>query len=361
MAFTPNKGGGKVAPPGSNPSLPGKIQQVVGSAASAATPPSKAPAGGAKPPTPFPIDSGPGHHGGGPGVTPPPGSTGGVGGTTNFADALSGANRDAFVALNDLFTGYGLGSLAPKIYDFIKKGYSADTISILLQQTPEYKQRFAANDARLKAGLPVLSPAQYLATEQSYRQIMQQSGLPKSFYDQPSDFENFLANDMSPTELNSRVQLATQATALASPAYKQALNQMGIDDGHLAAYFLDQNKALPMIQKAAATAAIGAEALQRGMQFNQTDAAQLAAMGITQSQAASGYAKIGQEMAPLQSLGQIYGQAWNQHMAEQDVFVGGTAATQQRENLINEERFNFSGNTGAAQRGLAALGSAGAH
>lgn len=277
---------------------------------------------------------------------------------TNFADALTGANRDAYVALNDLFTGYGLGSLAPKIYDYIKQGYSADTISILLQQTPEYKQRFAGNDARLKAGLPVLSPAQYLAAEDSYRQIMQQSGLPKTFYDQPSDFQNFIANDMSPTELQSRVNLATQATALASPAYKQALNQMGIDDGHLAAYFLDQNTALPLIQKAAATAAIGAEALQRGFQFNQQDAANLAAQGITQNQAAAGYQQIGQQFGQLQSLASIYGGAWSQQMAEQDVFIGGTAATQQKEQLMQNEKANFSGAVGSAARGFAGLGGA---
>lgn len=301
---------------------------------------------------------------GGSGGTPPrtigggPGNPGGVGGSTNFVDALSGANRDAFVALNDLFTSFGLASLAPKIYDYIKQGYSSDTISILLQQTPEYKQRFSGNDARIKAGLPVLSPAQYLATEDSYRQIMNQAGLPKSFYDQPSDFTNFIANDMSPTELQSRVSLATQAVALASPSYKAALNQMGIDDGHLAAYFLDEKTALPMLQKAAATAAIGAEALQRGFQFNQQDAAQLAAEGITQNQAAAGYQRIGDQFGQLKSLASIYGGAWNQQMAEQDVFVGGTAATQQKNQLIQNERANFSGGTGTAQRGLAGLGGA---
>ena len=303
-----------------------------------------------------PVDS----YGGGSGskssITGTPARIAGTGG--NLQNSLTGPNRDAFIALNDLFTSYGLASLAPKIYDYIKQGYSADTISILLQQTPEYKQRFAGNDARLKAGLPVLSPAQYLATEDSYRQIMQQSGLPKSFYDQPQDFEKFIADDMSPTELNSRVQLATQATALASPSYKKALNQMGIDDGHLAAYFLDQEKALPMLQKAAATAAIGAEALQRGFQFNQKNAADLAAEGITQSQAAAGYGQIGQQFGQLKSLASIYGGAWNQQMAEQDVFVGGTSATQMKNRLIGEERANFSGTSGGARAGLGQAGGA---
>lgn len=288
-------------------------------------------------------------------VTPPPPvpST-----PSDYAAALKGASRDAFVALNDLFSSYGLGSLAPKIFDYIKSGYSADTISILLQDTAEYKQRFAGNAERVKNGLPVLSPAQYLATEQAYRQIFQQSGLPKSFYDSPQDFQNFIGQDISPTEVNSRVDLAKQATALASPAYKQALNQMGIDDGHLAAYFLDESKALPLVQKAAATAAIGAEALQRGFQFNQQDAQHLAEMGITGSQAASGYAQIGSQFGQLQSLASIYGGAWTQQMAEQATFVGGTAATQERERLMAQERGSFAGSAGGARGAFGNVGGA---
>ena len=77
----------------------------------------------------------------------------------DITDSLTGANRDAAKALVELFKQYGLESLAPKIVEFIQNGYSADTTAILLQDTTEYKQRFAANEARRKKGLPVLSPA----------------------------------------------------------------------------------------------------------------------------------------------------------------------------------------------------------
>ena len=278
--------------------------------------------------------------------------------TGQYDKLLSGENRDAFMALNSLFKQYGLGSLAGKIYDYVKNGYGADTISILLQDTPEYKKRFAANEARIKAGLNVLSPAEYISVENSYRQIMRQSGLPEGFYDTNDDFTNWIAGDMSPTELQSRVDLATQATALANPAYKQALKQMGLSDGELTAYFLDQKKALPILQKSAATAAIGAEALQRGMAFDQQYAEELATTGITREQAGQGYAKIADEFSDLGTLAQIYGGGWTQRMAEEDVFVGGTGASQQRENLINKERANFSGAAGSARSGLAQKGGA---
>src|SRR5690606_32920485 len=124
---------------------------------------------------------------------------------------LTGANRDAYMALNSMFKTYGLGSLASRVYDYVKNGYSADTITVLLQDTPEYKKRFAANEARQKAGLNVLSPAEYISTENSYRQIMRQSGLPAGFYDSTDDFTKWISTDISPTELQSRVDLATQA------------------------------------------------------------------------------------------------------------------------------------------------------
>ena len=218
----------------------------------------------------------------------------------------------------------------------MKNGYGADTISILLQDTPEYKKRFAANEARLKAGLSVLSPAEYISVENSYRQIMRQSGLPVGFYDSNTDFTNWISSDMSPTELQGRVDLATQATALANPAYKAALKQMGLDDGQLAAYFLDPDRALPILQKSAATAAIGAEALQRGLAFDQQYASELATAGVSRDQAAQGYAKIADEFSDLGTLAQVYGGQWTQRMAEEDVFVGGTGASQQREKLIGK-------------------------
>ena len=123
--------------------------------------------------------------------------------TGQYDKLLTGSNRDAFMALETLFKNYGLDSLAGKIYDYVKNGYSADTISILLQDTPEYKARFKGNEARLKAGLPVLSPADYINTENAYRQILRQSGLPSGFYDSTDDFTDWISKDVSPTEVQS--------------------------------------------------------------------------------------------------------------------------------------------------------------
>lgn len=292
---------------------------------------------------------------GGGGVRP----TGGIPGK-KFEGAysdLTGDQRDAFAALNSLFSSYGLESLAPTIVEYLKQGFSADTISVLLQQTPEYKERFAANEERRKKGLPVLSPAEYLSTESSYRQLMRQAGLPEGFYDQVSDFTQFLAKDVSPTELKTRVDLASQATSLASPQLKQALQTMyGIDDEHITAYFLDPERAVTSIQKQAAAAAIGAEALKRGLQIS-GHAEDYAIAGISAQQAAEAYGNIAQQLPGYQSIGSSYGIQADQAALEAAVFGSQDEQSQQLATgvtrLASWNRARSSGAAGAGRAGLA--------
>lgn len=275
-----------------------------------------------------------------------------------YENLLKGTERDAFMAINALFKNYGLETLAGKIYDYVKNGYSADTISILLQDTQEYKSRFAGNEARKKAGLPVLSPGEYLATESSFRQIMQQAGLPAGFYDQPSDFNTWIGKNVSPSEIQTRVDLASQATVLANPDYKRALNMMGISDGEMTAYFLNPDRALPYLQKSAATAAIGGQALAQGLTFDQAYSEQLALQGISQEEAQQGYSMVAQELETMQNLGKIYGESWNQRSSEEALFEGSGEALKKKGRLLSAERGAFAGGTGGARAGLGQRGGA---
>ncbi len=273
-----------------------------------------------------------------------------------YEKLLKGTERDAYLAINALFKNYGLESLAGKIYDYVKNGYSADTISVLLQDTKEYKTRFAGNEARKAAGLPVLSPGEYLATEASYKQIMQSAGLPIGFYDSPTDFSSWIGKNVSPSEIQTRVDLASQATVLSNPAYRKALNKMGISDNELTAYFLDQNRALPILQKSAATAAVGAEAIKQGLTFDTAYAEQLALSGISADEARQGYSQIASELDTFRALGSIYGEQYGQREAEQATFEGTASALQKKSRLLSAERGQFAGSTGGARAGLGQAG-----
>lgn len=286
---------------------------------------------------------------------PPAHSASGTVPTSNFADQLSGSERDAYVMLNNLFTSYGLSSLAPKIFSYIQNGYSADTISLLLQDTSEYKTRFAGNEIRRKAGMAVLSPADYLATESSYRQILASAGLPKSFYDTTSDFTNWIGGDTSPTEVQDRVNLAVAATTQANPYLKAQLAALyGVDESHLNAYFLDPTKALPLLQKQEQAAAFGAAAAQQGLLTDRQRMEDYVTMGFTQSQATQGFQQVAQELPNLQALAQRFGTTFSQVDEEGSVFGTSPNAIAKKRGVVSNERAMFSGASGGAAAGLSA-------
>lgn len=285
--------------------------------------------------------------------TPTGTTTGGTSVLQNMINSLSGSNRDAFVALETLFTTYGLGSLVQNIFNFIQQGYSQDTITLLLQQTPEYKQRFAGNDIRQKNGLSILSPAEYLSLESSYYQVVKAAGLPSNFYDNHADWVNWIGNDVSPSEVQSRVQMAQVATEQAPQDLVQALGQMGIPKSSLVAYFLDDTKALPVLQTQFNAAQIGAAALRNNLVMDPGMATQMANMGISVDQANSAYQQIGETLPTLEELGRVYNHNYTQQTAEQNLLLGSGQAAFQTQQLESQEKAAFSGNAGAAQQGLA--------
>lgn len=282
--------------------------------------------------------------------------------TGQYDKLLTGANRDAFAALKSMFDQFGLGTLAPKIYEYVKQGYGADTIGLLLQDTKEYKGRFAANAARAKAGLAVLSPAEYLSAEAAYRQILSSAGMPKGFYDNPADFRSWIGGDVSPTEIKGRVDLAMEAVNKTDPTYRAALQQMyGVGESDLAAYFLDRKLAEPILKKQAAASAIGAAALRRGFTLNRLDLESYADLGLSAQEAEQAYGQIAGGFEAMLGLAGRYGTSWTQREAEQEVFTPGAAgslgqqsAAEKGKGLRSQERAMFSGGAGASSRGLSA-------
>lgn len=265
---------------------------------------------------------------------------------------LTGSNRDAAAALTNLFDQYGLSSLAGTIIKYIKQGYSSDTISVLLQQTDAYKQRFPANAARLKAGLPVLSPAEYLSTEESYRNIMQAAGLPTGFYDQPSDFSNLISSDVSPTELQSRVNTAAEAVNQA-PADTLNYFKQFYNTGDLVAYALDPTVAQPLIDKRIKAAEAAALAASNGAALTQANAETIGASGATLSSLQSGVGFISAEGKTDTKLNQMFGGDETQADLVAEVFDNSTAASQKRAKLAGQDKAQFTQSSGQSKATLA--------
>ena len=254
----------------------------------------------------------------------------------------------------DRFAKYGLATLGAKVLDLARQGYSEDTITLELQNTPEYQQRFAANAARIKKNLSVLTPAEYLANEDAYRQTLRAYGLTQ--FDNDAYVRQFIENDVSPSELSTRVSMAVQRVQNADPAIARTLKDYyGIGSADMVAYVLDPNQQLPKIQRQIAAAEIGVAARVQGLETGVSVAEQLAAQGITQAEAQKGYATIADILPTAQKLSEIYGTTlpgYNQAEAEQEVFNTLASAQRKRKALTEREIASFSGKSGTTKASL---------
>jgi hypothetical protein len=270
---------------------------------------------------------------------------------------LSGDKRDAARALAALFEAYGLGSLAPAIVNYIQQGYSADTVTLLLQDSPEYKARFKGNEARQKAGLPVLSPSEYLSVESAYREVMSNAGVPRGFYDQPSDFEKWITDDVSPTEIKQRVDAAQQMIQSADQGALAAFRKF-YSEGDLIAYALDPTRAAPLVGKQFEAAKIAGAAADQGLAVGRELSENLAANGVSRDQARQGFGVIADEKDRANKLADISGTSgFTIADLANEVFLADAEVAERRQRLASQERARFSGGSGVGGSSLSTSGS----
>jgi hypothetical protein len=247
-----------------------------------------------------------------------------------------------------MLTSWGLSSLIPDLKQLIVNGdTSSNTLSLALSQTQAYKTRFAANDARVAAGLPALNPAQYIATEEQYHQVLQSYGLPAGFYDKPSDFTDFIAKDISPTELDARAKIAHDQYMSAPDTTKALWQQYGFAKGDAIAAILDPDVATAVIQDRAQQIAIGGAAAAHGFQVNQPRAQQFQQAGVTLSQAQQAYSQISQASGTDQQIASRFGTSFNQNDEENSLLLGQGEAVNKRQTMYDEEKSLFQGHAGA--------------
>ena len=262
--------------------------------------------------------------------------------------------ENAISVLTARFSQYNLQSLVPKIRELAIGGATEATITLQLQESEEYKMRFRANQDRIKKGLAVLDPGDYINLEDKYRQILRAYGLRQ--FDNDDYVQQFIANDISSAELSSRVQLAVQRVQNADPAVFNALNKYyGIGTTDLVAYALDPDTQFQKIERQVAAAEIGAAAALQGIQPGVAVAEQLAAQGVTQAEARKGYATIADILPGATKLSQIYGnvmEGYGLAEAEQEVFNSLASAQRKRRGLLEREVAAFAGASGLGKTSL---------
>ena len=279
------------------------------------------------------------------------------------AEAAAKAGRQsAFDLLYQQFAAYGLQGLVEPLRGLIESGVSPAEFTIKLRETDAYKKRFAANQARINKGLRALSEAEYINLEDQYQDVMRRYGLPNTYYargdmGRQEGFEKFIGGDVSPVELEDRIQTAQRRVINAAPQIKDALTQFygnEISNGDILAYVLDPDKAIENIKRKVTAAEIGGAARIAGLGAGRTRAEELQQFGVTAEQARQGFQTISEFLPQAQVLGERYAKQgmgpFTQETAEQEVFAipGAAEAGRKRRKLAELETAQFSGAVGAA-------------
>jgi hypothetical protein len=275
------------------------------------------------------------------------------------------AARDDLKAILDE---YGLGALFARLDQVIQDDptlvNSAPVLLSTVRDTPEYKQRFKGNEARRAKGLPELSPFDYVARENEYRQTLRATSMPRGFYDSESDFANFIGNDVRADELEARITQGYSAVMDAEPATKEELKRLyGLQDADIAAFFIDPerfNRSEAM--RKAQSAQIAAEARrQAGITVDAQQAEALAREGVSREMAQAGFAQIGEQQGLFQA------QMAGEEQVSQAEQIGATFGTnaQARQAITQRRRRRqaafeagggFAGQGGAQATGLTTVG-----
>lgn len=249
---------------------------------------------------------------------------------------------------------YGLGALGDWAWSEYLAGVSVDQIMLDMRDHPLYKQRFPAMEALAQQGRAI-SEAEYMAYETSTRQILQSYGVPQGMYDTPGDITRLLLNDVSVSEVNDRIQTAAAAAYTAPAETRQAIqDRFGVAGGDLIAFWLDPDKALPIIQQQYQSAQITGASRQQKVSIDYDEADRLAANGITYQQALAGFRQV------ASTEGLAYGQGETAGTAERVAGVFGDAAAQQKVTRVVKGRqagFRGGGQAAEDREGVTGLGS----
>ena len=289
------------------------------------------------------------------------------------------SNQNALQLMQSTLAGYGIdptGAISNAILGLTQKNYDATTITALAQDPNASKSsdpnvvalanawqtRFSGNTAREAAGLTPLDPATYIATENSYKAVMQRAGIPaSSAMMDPSYFGKLMGTDLSPLEVQQRVDAATAAVTATDPYTVQQLQQnFGLTQSDMISHLLDPTTAATVIQQKVQASQISGEAGRQNLALNQQNAQSLAAQGVTQAQAQSGFTNVATQLGQQQQLASMYGMnaanIGNELTAQQfNTNLNGTSAAQANIDLARlraQEVNQFSGSSGATKGSL---------
>ena len=207
--------------------------------------------------------------------------------------------RTAREIVADALRGYGLEALLddPEL-NLIGRWQATnnlDAVWAAVRQAPAYTARFPGMQALADQGRAI-TEAQYVDLEEGYAKALRSYGMAPEYFDSPDDFGDWIAGDVSVSEVTSLLGVATDAVLATTQATKDLLlSWHGIDASDLTAYFLDPERATTVFEEREmlGAARIGGAAAETGFgPLSQETATTLRAAGVTESVARAGFAEI---------------------------------------------------------------------
>lgn len=282
-------------------------------------------------------------------------STGGGDVAGSATDTASGT--DAFASVDTILQSYGLGGLSGWLQNEVTLGASEDQILLALQTTPQFQAAFPGLTQRQANGLPAISVSDYLSYTDQAMQLARAAGLPTGFMT-TKEVGDLIGNDVSISELTSRINSAYSVANQAPAETKQLLSQWyGINTGDLAAYYLNPDNALPTIENQLTAAQIGTEGVTSGFgNISQDQAEKLRAAGVTQDTARSTFASLA-KLGPLTQAAPGTGHEQTS-ISQEDLINEGFFGNNQQELQHVEEarRGPFSGGGGYSATAKGGIG-----
>jgi hypothetical protein len=235
---------------------------------------------------------------------------------------------------------------------------------IAVRGTAAYKERFKANEFRIANGYATKSEDEIIGLEDAIKVTLRANSMPKGFYDDQKDINNFIGRDVSPRELNIRLSQGYNAVMQAEPGTKAELKQLyGLNDGDIAAFFIDPTRFNESeAVKKAQSAQVASEARrQAGFTLDVATAEGLATeLGGDRGAAMRGFQQIGttQELLGMDLQGET---ALTQQEQIAGTFGTNQAAAQRIATRKRKRQATFEqgGGFAATQTGTTGLGTVG--
>lgn len=272
------------------------------------------------------------------------------------------SNESSKEWMREVLAQYGLEGLVDTAWDLLKEARTPQQVEFAIRDTKQFKERFPAMDKRVDNGYAPITPGEYVQWEARAKQIMESAGLPKGFYDQKSDFTQFIENEVTPERLQWRVaqgfEKVSGAPREVRDAFRSYFGEFG--DNALAAFFLDPKRAEADLARIVSQAEVGGAALQQGFNVSKKTASRIARLGYGFEESREGFAQINK-------MSHLFRETLNER---QDLTATGTGveATFDQDPLALERlrkrgesrvaEFEGGGGAASTREGIVGLGSA---